>query len=61
MPKFESSKLNGLAAIAKTHIHTHTHILPNLPREHKTDSDKLFFIYKQIINVALEFRQFDNL
>ena len=34
MPKFESSRLNAVAVIAKTytHIHTypHTHILPNL-------------------------------
>ena len=32
MPKFESSRLNGVAVIAKTHTHTniHTHILPNL-------------------------------
>ena len=34
MPKFESSRLNGAAVIAKTytqtHKHTHTHILPNL-------------------------------
>ena len=25
MPKFESSRLNGVAVIAKTHIHTHIH------------------------------------
>ena len=30
MPKFESSRLNGVAVIAKTYIHTYTHILPNL-------------------------------
>ena len=32
MPKFESSRLNGVAVIAKTNIHTypHTYILPNL-------------------------------
>ena len=34
MQKFESSRFNGVAVIAKTHIHTHTHtqthILPNL-------------------------------
>jgi len=36
MPKFESSRLNGVAVIAKTHTHTHTptyihtYILPNL-------------------------------
>ena len=26
MPKFESSKLNGVAVIANTHTYTHTHI-----------------------------------
>ena len=34
MPTFEISRLNGVAVIAKTYIHTHTnkhtHILPNL-------------------------------
>ena len=32
VPKFESSRLNGVAVIAMTHIHTHPHtyILPNL-------------------------------
>ena len=34
LPKFDSSRLNGVAVIAKTHIqihrHTQTHILPNL-------------------------------
>ena len=25
MPKFESSRLNGVAVIAKTYIHTYTH------------------------------------
>ena len=34
MPKFESSRMNDVAVIAKTyirtHIHKHTHILPNL-------------------------------
>jgi len=36
MPKFESSRFNGVAVIAKTYkhtntqTHTHTHILPNL-------------------------------
>ena len=39
MPKFESSRLNGVAVIAKTYIHTHphthTHILPNLGNTYK--------------------------
>ena len=36
MPKFESSKMNGVAVIRNTyihthpHTHTHKHILPNL-------------------------------
>ena len=33
MPKFEKSRLNGVAVIAKTYTqthNTHTHILPNL-------------------------------
>ena len=32
MPKYESSRMKGVAVIAKTYIHTyiHTHILPNL-------------------------------
>ena len=36
MPKLDSSRLNGVAIIAKTHTHKHTythtdtHILPNL-------------------------------
>ena len=34
IPKFEISRLNGVAVIAKTdiqtHTQTHTHILPNL-------------------------------
>ena len=32
MPKLESTSLNGVAIIAKTytHKHTHPHILPNL-------------------------------
>ena len=25
MPKYESSRLNGVAVIAKTHTHTNTH------------------------------------
>ena len=25
MPKFESSRMNGVAVIAKTYIHTHPH------------------------------------
>ena len=27
MPKFESSRLNDVAVIAKTHIHTYTHTM----------------------------------
>ena len=30
MSKLESSRLNGVAVIAKTHTQTHTHILPYL-------------------------------
>ena len=29
MPKFQRSRLNGVAVIAKTYTHIHTHILPN--------------------------------
>ena len=43
MPKFESSRLNGVAVIAKTY--KHTHILPNLGNAFKkNDNEKCAII-----------------
>ena len=40
MPKLEDSRLNGVALIAKTYMHTHIHtdIMPNLGNTEKKNS-----------------------
>ena len=53
MPKFQSSRLNGVAVIANTHTQTHkqtythtqthTHILPNLGNTKKKNRGDLKF------------------
>ena len=55
MPKFESSRLNGVAVIAKTYkqTHTHTHILPNLGN---TSKKNFFAVIEKYVTRFARFR-----